>query len=115
MIQHYPDLSKKIDEMSDGDLEFKRQLTQAIQSGLVELQEKYEEGRSKQDENIIQQIRHKVKPTLMLFGFEDLLDLLSEGKFILEQHGFGSVFDLHETKIKSQVKLALADLGTLSQ
>lgn len=114
MSKIYPDLPNKIAEMAEGDHEFKTQLTLAIQNGIEELKEKYAKGSATQDAEIIQQIRHKVKPTLQLFGFDDLIDYLNDGKQILESEGFGSKFDLHAGKVDSQLAKALERLKSLS-
>jgi len=114
MNKIYPNLPDKIEEMAEGDLEFKTQLVLAIQNGIQELKEKYSEGRSCQDAQIIQAIRHKVKPTLQLFGFDDLIDYLNEGKEILESTGFGSKFDKHASKVDLKLDKALDRLKSLS-
>lgn len=99
--------------MADGDLDFETQLTLAIKSGLEELQQKYEEGWIKRDEQIIQQIRHKVKPTLILFGFQDLIDSLDEGKSILEGDGFSNDFASHLNRVKEKLTKAIDQLRSM--
>ncbi|MFC3881251.1 hypothetical protein ACFOSV_13750 [Algoriphagus namhaensis] len=113
MNQHYPNLLSKIDEMADGDQDFKSQLTRAIKSGMEELKQKYEEGMIQSNEMIIQQVRHKVKPTLMLFGFDDLIEFLNEGKVILESEGFGPSFNAHAKQVSGQLEKAIAQLHSL--
>ena len=53
-----------IAEMSEDDLEFQGQLTNALYNGLKELKTQYVIGANSKDEEIIKQIRHKSKPTL---------------------------------------------------
>lgn len=113
MIQYYPQLSHKIAEMADGDPDFQVQLTTAITSGLKELSSKYEEGQRLKDEQVIQQIRHKAKPTLMMFGFDDLIEFLKEGKEILDQEGFGPAFEAHGIQVSQQVDRAIEQLHSI--
>lgn len=103
----YPDLRQLIEDMAEGDKEFKDELTQAIHNGLVELLDVYADGLKLQDEVKIQQIRHKVKPTLGMFEFDDLTVILQEGKEILESDGFGEGFDAHWEKLKARLSMAI--------
>jgi hypothetical protein len=113
MSNYYPELNQRILEMSDGDDEFRMELTSAIYNGLLELKSNYAEGLKEKDEVIIQQIRHKLKPTLMMFEFENLTESLSEGKSILESEGFGPAFELHFQKFLKQVELAIGEVERL--
>lgn len=113
MSKFYPLLSEKIATMSEGDEDFKSQLTVAIHKGILELKESYKEGRKTENELIIQQIRHKVKPTLMIFGFDDLIEFLHEGKIILESEGFGLTFNAHAALMEERLDLALFELSAL--
>ena len=103
----YPDLRQLIVDMAEGDEEFKDELTRAIHNGLLELKEVYEQGVIMRDEVTIQQIRHKVKPTLGMFEFDDLTEILQDGKEILETQGFGEDFENHWAKLKLKVSLAI--------
>ncbi len=85
----------RIDEMAEEDIEFKNELVTAIYNSLIELKEKYLEGSEHEDIEIIQQIRHKVKPTLALFEIEKLNDVVQNGKTILEENGFKGPFLTH--------------------
>ncbi|MCH7400402.1 hypothetical protein ACFOUP_07920 [Belliella kenyensis] len=85
----------KIDEMAEGDLEFKNELVSAIYTSLIDLRTKYIEGSEKEENETIQQIRHKVKPTLALFEIRKLEEVLSQGKLILEKNGFKGEFLIH--------------------
>ena len=60
MNQIYTELPSRINEMAEGDEEFKLELTNAIFNGLRELKEKYTEGILEHDVIKIQQIRHKL-------------------------------------------------------
>ncbi len=111
----YPDLEQLIDEMAEGDDEFKSELIQAIYNGLMELKTKYAEGAADQDEFKIQQIRHKAKPTLGMFGFEDLLNETQLGKEIIEQAGFGNLFEEHFRRLSEKLSLAIERVKGLSQ
>lgn len=113
MSNYYPELNQRILEMSDGDDEFRLELTSAIYNGLIELQSKYEEGLKEKDEVKIQQIRHKIKPTLMMFEFDGLTDSLNEGKAILESQGFCPAFEIHFKDFLKKVELAIKEVGQL--
>ncbi|TFV97640.1 hypothetical protein E4S40_03045 [Algoriphagus kandeliae] len=109
----YPELNFRIEEMSDGDEEFKKELTQAIFAGLMELKQLYSAGMIQRDLEIIQQIRHKVKPTLGMFEFEDLANSLQNGKEILESTGFGPEFQDHYERFIKQVDRAIDEVKRL--
>lgn len=113
MSTSYPDLRQLIVDMAEGDEEFKDELTRAIHNGLLELREVYEKGVNTRDEVLIQQIRHKVKPTLGMFEFDDLTEILQEGKEILESRGFGADFEKHWVKLKSQVLRAIEEVAQM--
>ncbi|UZD23520.1 hypothetical protein PBT90_08980 [Algoriphagus halophytocola] len=107
MEKVYPDLSSLIEEMSDGDQDFQKELTQAILLGLEELKVKYAAGLEQKNENIIQQIRHKIKPTLVMFGLAPIIDEMQVGKELLEQKGFDTEFELHYQKLMKEVEVAI--------
>lgn len=115
MIQSYPELNLRIQEMSEGDEEFRIELTNAIYNGLLELKAKYCEGIEKQNEIIIQQIRHKLKPTLSMFEFSDLIVELQNGKEIIESKGFGKEFILHFESLNSMLEVAVERVYHLTQ
>jgi hypothetical protein len=106
-------LSQKILEMSEGDEDFKVELTSAIHSGLLELRQQYSIGKEKADLDIIQQIRHKVKPTLAMFEFDELSDSLQEGKQILESEGFGFNFESHFKDFTSKLDEVIREVSSL--
>lgn len=97
----------KIHEMTDGDADFRAELITAIYTSLVELRNTYIEGASLEDENTIQEIRHKVKPSLVMFEINPLNDILSEGKDIIETNGFGPEFLAHFEKFLDAVQEAI--------
>lgn len=109
----YPELHNRILDLAEGDEQFKEELTKAIHTGLLELQSKYAEGAEKLDATLIQQIRHKIKPTLAMFGFEDIAQSLQLGKEILDSRGFVPEFFTHYQELESQVKVAVKEVGEL--
>jgi hypothetical protein len=113
MSNCYPELNQRILEMAEGDDEFRVELTSAIYTGLLELQVVYVEACLVKDEVRIQQIRHKIKPTLSMFEFDRLADALHQGKEILESEGFGTAFDAHLQIFLRTVGEALAEVGRL--
>lgn len=115
MTQIYPELNLRILEMSEGDEEFQSELTHAIYNGLIDLQTKYREGVEAKNEIIIQQIRHKLKPTLSMFEFDDLIEELQYGKEILESKGFDEDFNNHFAKITTKLVVAIDRVFQLTQ
>lgn len=113
MSNVYPELNQRILEMSEGDEEFRLELTSAIYNGLVELQSRYGEGIEEKDEVKIQQIRHKIKPTLSMFEFNDLIECLNNGKIILESQGFGETSLTHYDEFLKKVRIAIAEVNRL--
>jgi len=115
MKQIYPDLNDRISDISEGDMEFMAELITAIRNGMKELQQKYSEGKLTKDEFTIQQIRHKLKPTLVMFEFTDILDELQEGKEIVEKNGFNQEFDEHYNRLMKKLELAIDRVETLQK
>ncbi|OOG73638.1 hypothetical protein [Algoriphagus sp. A40] len=113
MSIYYPELNQRILEMAEGDDEFRLELTSAIYNGLLELQKVYSVGRAEKNEVMIQQIRHKVKPTLAMFEFDQLSDSLQKGKMILEAEGFGEAFEIHYLDFLDKIKVALIEVSHL--
>ncbi|MCH7411252.1 hypothetical protein MM239_17780 [Belliella sp. DSM 111904] len=85
----------RVDEMAEGDVEFKRELLSALHTSLLELRDKYLEGSEKEDNEAIQQIRHKVKPTLAMFEMQKLERIVLQGKVVIEENGFKGEFLSH--------------------
>ncbi|AWW33319.1 hypothetical protein DN752_23305 [Echinicola strongylocentroti] len=75
----------KVHEMSEGDMEFQKELLQAIASSVEELKERYEDGITKRDEDILHQARHKVKPTVTIFELRNLSQVLDKGRQLIQQ------------------------------
>ena len=113
MTSYYPELNQRIEEMCDGDEEFRLELTQAIYRGLLELKKVYTEGSQEKDMLKIQQIRHKLKPTLSMFDFELLTHNLQEGKELLESTGFEEKFYPHLTDFIEHVDQAIKEVEVL--
>lgn len=105
------DLEQQILKIAEGDAEFAKQLTHAIKVGLEELYDNYKAGKLEQNEHTIQQARHKVKPTLMMFNFDQVLNCLNDGMNILESEGFGSKFERHFLEFE---QLAQVEIQTVS-
>lgn len=116
MEQIYPDLHQLICTMSEGDIEFQKQLTVAIYKGLLELKEKYSEGYTEKNDPKIQQIRHKLKPTLMMFELSHVIKELETGKKIIEIEGFdGDNFAVHYQNIVVKLDQAIHRVYLLIQ
>lgn len=108
MDQIYPELELLILEMSEGDLDFKKELTLAIYNGLLELKQKYIEGSFQKNDHTLQQIRHKMKPTLSMFELTHLIEELKEGKTIIESDGFdGANFTTHYKNMMEKLDQAI--------
>lgn len=115
MKHNYPELNLRILEMSEGDEEFQMELTNAIHNGLLELQMKYKEGLEDKNEKTIQLIRHKIKPTLSMFEFNDLSDELLNGKEILESKGFCEELDIHCQNLNRMLEIAIERVFQLTR
>ncbi|MDR7130242.1 hypothetical protein J2X69_002590 [Algoriphagus sp. 4150] len=116
MEQIYPGLAKLICEMSEGDKEFEKELTLAIYSGLVELKEKYAEGSREKNDTKIQQIRHKLKPTLSMFELCHIIEELQVGKDIIETEGFdAAAFNVHYYRLHQKLDQAIKRVYDLAQ
>jgi len=113
MSNFYPELNRRILEISEGDEEFRRELTSAIYNGLIELQTRYGEGIEEKDEVKIQQIRHKINPTLSMLEFDDLIEGLNVGKTIIESRGFGEELSIHYQDFSQKVKKAISEVELL--
>ena len=113
MNNSHPGLKSLIAEMAEGDLEFEQQLTNAIYNGLKELKELYTFGANSKNEEVIKQIRHKTKPTLIIFEFNEIISELQLGKEILESVGFDSSFNPHLNLLIRRIDEALQDIQNL--
>lgn len=101
----------KIEEMVEGDEEFRTQLLEAIMVAVKELQESYIKGIDTKIEEIIKQARHKIKPTLTLFGLRALASTLGDGKQLIAKGGFEQDFRDHKNKFLSVSNAILEDIG----
>lgn len=81
----------KVDEMAEGDMDFKAELLQALYTSIQDLQTKYVEGLSSRSEETLQQARHKIKPTVTLFQLKKIQSVLLEGKAIVTGKGFAAL------------------------
>ncbi len=108
-----PEMYQRILEVAEGDLEFEKKLIGAVYSGLVELRTVYVQGYEERNEVKIQQIRHKIKPTITMFDFRHLALALQSGKEILESEGFRASFDLHLQVFLLLIDQALEEVSTL--
>jgi translation elongation factor EF-G len=86
---------ERVEEMAEGDADFRAELIAALFKSLTELKEKYLEGAERQDLEILSQIRHKVKPALALFEIQTVDQIIQEGKHLLHEQGFGTAFLEH--------------------
>jgi translation elongation factor EF-G len=103
---------ERIDEMSEGDVEFRAELVTALFKSLSELKEKYLEGSEMKDLEIISQIRHKVKPALALFEINMLNSIIQEGKEIIAEKGFNEDFMVHLEQFLDAVQEAIDQVGS---
>ncbi|EMS31924.1 hypothetical protein C943_01659 [Mariniradius saccharolyticus AK6] len=105
----------RVEEMAEGDADFRAELISALFKSLSELKEKYLEGAEKHDLEILSQIRHKVKPALALFEIQTVESIIQEGKQILQNQGFGEAFLEHLAQfldaIDDAVAVVEAELG----
>jgi len=99
----------KVDEMAEGDEDFKAELLQAIYTSIRDLQTKYMEGLSAQDQEALQQARHKIKPTITLFELKKLQSVLLDGKMIVSTQGFGDIGN-HENQFIQVTNDIIKDL-----
>lgn len=100
----------RVDEMAEGDVEFKTQLLQAIYTSVQDLKKKYIEGLSSNDEELIQQARHKIKPTLSLFELKRLSAILQQGKTLLSA-GKAEALKMHENEFLQATDELLDELN----
>lgn len=114
MSNNQSELDEIIFKVAEGDLEFKQELTLAIYNALLELQNKYVEATHEKNESKILQIRHKLKPTLIMFNFHSIMDELKIGKEILSQKGFDKSFQTHFLSLNEKLNLAISEVHSLT-
>jgi len=95
--------------MAEGDLEFQSELIRAIYTSIQDLKNKYVEGLTSHNELILQQARHKIKPTLSLFELKKLKAILQEGKDIVSSTGFDGL-EQHQAQFEKAADDLLKDL-----
>lgn len=99
----------KVDEMAEGDMDFRAELLQALYTSVQDLQAKYVAGLSSQNEEALQQARHKIKPTVTLFQLKKIQGVLLEGKAIINDKGFAALGE-HESKFRQVTDDLLKEL-----
>lgn len=102
---------EKIEEMVEGDEDFRSQLLEAIIVAVKELRESYIAGIDSKNDEIIKQARHKIKPTLTLFGLKALANTLGEGKQLIQKGGFGQDLRSHKAKFLFVTNAVLEDIA----
>jgi len=80
-----------ITEMAEGDKEFESQLLEAMVISVTDLKHKYALGLESADEEMVSQARHKIKPSLELFGLSRLEAIMGKGKELIETLGIGHI------------------------
>jgi len=100
----------KIEEIVEDDLDFRNQLLGAIEVAIEELESAYIKGIDEADLHCIKQARHKIKPTLGLFGLKRLTHILAKGKRMLEENGFDNKIEAHLTEFKEVTKAVLYEV-----
>jgi hypothetical protein len=100
----------KLIELSDGDKEFQKDLAIALAKGLKEFNIKYLESGENHDFEGIKNIRHKFKPSLLMFEIFTLQQIMIEGKQILEENGFGELFSNHMFNFQQAIKASILEM-----
>lgn len=101
---------EKIEDMVEGDEEFRTQLLEAILVAVRELQQAYVNGLDTKKEEVIKQARHKIKPTLTLFGLMGLASILGEGKQLIGNGNFEQDLEEHKQKFLAVCSAILKDI-----
>ncbi|KEO71724.1 hypothetical protein [Anditalea andensis] len=103
-------------EMAEGEKDFEIELLEAIVNSVIDLRNKYVEGILGQNEEMIMQARHKIKPTLSLFGLEKLSSVIEEGKIILgENNMIGPETDRHKTEFIEAVEDLIEEINQIDK
>ncbi len=98
---------QKIEEMVEGDEDFRKQLLEAIIIAIEELRDVYLQALEEENLEAIRQARHKIKPTLSLFGLKRLTRVLYVGKKLILEEGF---HDIAICKHRDELNEASEDL-----
>lgn len=110
MLKNPPINYSRIEEMAEGDEDFKTELIFAIHSSLLDLKVTYLKGATLKDDDTIQMIRHKIKPTLSLFEIDKLTETINYGKAHIERYGFDQGFTAHIEEFLKDVNEALEEI-----
>ena len=94
----------------NNDLVFRNQLLDAIEIAVEELEGAYIKGIGEENLECIKQARHKIKPTLSLFGLKRLTNILSIGKKKLAEDGFVNDMDAHVKEFKECTQSVLLEV-----
>ncbi|AGA79559.1 hypothetical protein Echvi_3336 [Echinicola vietnamensis DSM 17526] len=105
----------KVHEMSEGDMEFQKELLQAIASSVEELRDRYEEGIEQRDEDLLHQARHKVKPTVTIFELRNLSQVLEEGKQIIRHDELEEKVNSHHEQFLKAVDELLREINEMNE
>ncbi|MEX2569191.1 MAG: hypothetical protein WD431_24820 [Cyclobacteriaceae bacterium] len=87
---------QKIEDMVEGDAEFRKQLLEAIIVAVRELEITYIKGIDGENLDWIKQARHKIKPTMGLFDLQNLAIILGQGKRMISENGFSKDLEHHK-------------------
>ena len=99
----------KVEEVAEGDKEFQSQLLLAIKTSLEDLKLRYLEGVASRDVTVLQQARHKIKPTLSLFELKRLSAVLRRGK-ALDLSGDSDKVEAHQKDFIAAIEDLLTEL-----
>ena len=100
----------KIEVMVEDDLDFRNQLLDAIEIAIEELKSAYIKGIEEEDLHCIKQARHKIKPTLGLFGLKRLTHILANGKRMMAENGFDNDMEAHLSEFKEVTIAVLSEV-----
>ena len=106
---------KQVDELADGDVEFKETLVKAFVEEIPQDIQALEEAVNAKDHTLTYQMAHKMKPNFMMFGRSDLMELsLSIEKMGKAKQSFDTITEsVKELRVQTRVmvKAMIADFG----
>ncbi|WP_229239661.1 hypothetical protein [Echinicola soli] len=105
----------KVHEMSEGDMEFQKELLQAIASSVEELKDRYEEAMAQRDEDLLHQARHKVRPTVTIFELRNLSQVLDEGKQIIRHDELEEKINVHHEQFLKVIDELLREIHEMNE
>lgn len=103
----------KIEEIVEGDLEFRKQLLEAIILAVKELEVTYIKGIESKNLEWIKQARHKIKPTLGLFDLHNLAVVLGQGKRLMTDEGFTEELEAHKREFLKATREVLEEVNEI--